>query len=458
VTATEPADSEIQSIKAPSGPRPKLIEVALPLEAINTESALRKRKAPAGYPTGLHKWWAQRPLAACRAVLFSQLVDDPSARPELFPTAEAQGEERQRLFHVIEALVLWENSRNETVLHAARREIARCLARDVGIPEPETPEEVCRVLREHAPPVLDPFCGGGSIPLEAQRLGLEAYASDLNPVAVLITKALIPEGTVNRLGARCIVCGSAVPFDYVRAEGKAGRMSQQLMSIVAEGRGGRIYLSPTGEQERVADGAEPHWAPETDLPEQALSFRVQLYGMTKHRDLFSPRQLVALATLSDLVGEARARVRQDAVSAGLSDDGDPLERGGREAEAYADAMAIYLAFVISRLCDYGCTLASWRPKDSAMRSALTKQALPMVWDFAEGSPFGQSSSGIVECAQVVARCLEFVPDTPGSSAVQEDAAELTVGIPFLAATDPPYYDNIGYADLERVMHFRMEHV
>src|SRR6266571_2266130 len=151
--------------------RKKLIEVALPLEAINKESA-REKSIRHGHPSTLHLWWARRPLAACRAVLFAQLVDDPSSHPEEFPTEETQEQERQRLFGIIEDLVKWDNSTNEQVLERARAEIRRSCG-------------------GHPPPVLDPFCGGGSIPLEAQRLGLEAHASDLNPVAVLITKALI---------------------------------------------------------------------------------------------------------------------------------------------------------------------------------------------------------------------------------------------------------------------------
>src|SRR5438094_9190375 len=151
--------------------RKKLIEVALPLAKINEEAA-REKSIRHGHPSTLHLWWARRPLAACRAVLFAQLVDDPSSHPEQFPTEEAQERERQRLFGIMEELVKWENSTNEQVLERARAEIRRSCG---GNP----------------PSVLDPFCGGGSIPLEAQRLGLEAHASDLNPVAVLITKALI---------------------------------------------------------------------------------------------------------------------------------------------------------------------------------------------------------------------------------------------------------------------------
>ena len=152
-------------------PRRKLIEVAIPLEAINAASA-REKSIRHGHPSTLHLWWARRPLAACRAVLFAQLVDDPSSHPDKFPTAEAVDEERKRLFKIIEDLVVWENSTNEGVLERARAEIRKSCGEDL-------------------PPVYDPFSGGGSIPLEAQRLGLPAYGSDLNPVAVMIGKAMI---------------------------------------------------------------------------------------------------------------------------------------------------------------------------------------------------------------------------------------------------------------------------
>jgi putative DNA methylase len=395
----------------------KLIEVALPLEAINRESA-REKSIRHGHPSTLHLWWARRPLAACRAILFASYVDDPSAHPDRFPTEEAQQAERERLFRIIEQLVMWENTTNLDVLEAARKEILLSCDGD-------------------PPPVSDPFCGGGSIPLEAQRLGLKACASDLNPVAVLITKALIeipsefagrppvhpdngtskalgswtnargladdvryygrwmrdeaerrighlypkvtltakhgggeatviawiwartvtspnpawngpmplvrsfalstkkgketwaqpivdrehkrirfeirtgtgcPEGTVGRTGAVCLATGTPVPLAHIRQEGKAGRMGAQLMAIVAESSRGRIYLPPDEEHERIAhSAATPDDVPDTDLPEQALGFRVQGYGMTKHRHLFTDRQLTALCTFSDLVSEARGR-------------------------------------------------------------------------------------------------------------------------------------------------------
>ncbi|MGQ9873353.1 DUF1156 domain-containing protein, partial [Leptodesmis sp.] len=489
----------------------KLIEVALPLEAINMESA-REKSIRHGHPSTLHLWWARRPLATCRAVLWASLVDDPSSWPDKFPTEEDQNRERQRLFdilgritietdkkgnqkQVVRGLVSWDdvNDPKSGVLEAAQQEIARCLAWDRGEEPPTQPDAVREYIAKYAPPAYDPFAGGGSIPLEAQRLGLEAHASDLNPVAVLINKALIeipprfkdqapvnpddrakknmsswrgaqglaadvrfygawmrdeafkqigylypkvqinhegtkdtkeatviawlwartvkcpnpacgcqmplaskfslstkkgkeawvepivekhedtkdtkedlrdlgafvvpkirfvvksgegkaPEGTVERKGARCLACGTPVPLEYVRSEGRAGRMGQQLMAIVAEGQNGRVYLAPTAEQEAIANSAQPEWKPETDLPKEALGFRVQNYGMTKHADLFTPRQLVALTTFSDLVGKAREKATQDAVAAGLPDDDVPLNDGGTGARAYGEAIATYLAF------------------------------------------------------------------------------------------------------------------
>jgi putative DNA methylase len=551
--------------------RTKLIEVALPLEAINVASA-REKSIRHGHPSTLHLWWSRKPLATCRAVLFAQMVDDPSAWPELFPTEEAQEVERLRLFEIIEQLVLWENSTNEVVLLKARREIARSVARSVGIREPETAEGVWTVLREHAPPVLDPFCGGGSIPLEAQRLGLEAHASDLNPVAVLITKALVeipprfadqppvnpsdrergmgaqwkgaaglaadvryygewmreeaqkrighlyrkvrlpgggeatviawlwartvtcpnpacgarmpltskwtlstkkgnetwidpvvnreaktvrfevktgkgtaPEGTVKRGGATCIVCGTQVPFDHVRAEGRAGRMSQQLMAVVAEGQRGRTYVAPSEEQMAAAEGAQPKWTPTTDLPEQALGFRVQLYGMTKHADLFTPRQLVALTTFSDLVGEARERVVKDFHH--FQDFSSLQGREEADAAAYADAVATYLGLIVSRSANTLCSLAIWSQSRDQSVNVFSRQALPMNWDFPEVNPFAGAAGDLGETAASMARTIATLPTERSVHVRQEDAAGLRGERGFAMSTDPPYYDNIGYADL-----------
>ncbi|HZU68943.1 MAG TPA: DUF1156 domain-containing protein [Ktedonobacteraceae bacterium] len=540
--------------------RTKLIEVALPLNAINVASA-REKSIRHGHPSTLHLWWSRKPLATCRAVLFASLVDDPSAHPEQFPTEQEQQAERERLFKLIEQLVLWENSNNEDVLGMARAEILKSTG-------------------DNPPPVLDPFAGGGSIPLEAQRLGLEAHASDLNPVAVLINKALIEippkfagqtpvnpqarqslmggdwhgarglasdiryygkwmrdeaarrighlyphvtlpheygggeatviawlwvrtvqcpnpacgaqmpltskwwlskkkgkeawvdpqidrgvtppaihfavktgkgrpqDGTVNRRGAICIACGTPVSFDHVRSEGKAGRIGAQLMAIVAEGHGGRAYISPNEEQEATASQAKPQDVPDTTLPEQALGFRVQLYGMTKHCDLFTSRQLVALTTFGDLVLEARERVLADAREAGWTDDGTSLNDGGRGATAYADAVATYLGIALDKGADYWSTICSWHAGRDTVRNTFARQAIPMVWDFAEANPFSDSSGNYMGAVDWVAQVIEISPAQTKGVAQQRDAATAINGVmdPMIS-TDPPYYDNIGYADL-----------
>lgn len=549
----------------------KLIEVALPLEAINAASA-REKSIRHGHPSTLHLWWARRPLAACRAVLFASLVDDPSARPEEFPMEEDQERERQRLFRIIEGLVLWENTNNEQVLDEARQEILRSTD---GNP----------------PPVLDPFCGGGSIPLEAQRLGLEAHASDLNPVAVLITKAMIEippkfanqppvnpearkkmqtkiegqdwpgasglaedvryygkwmrdeaerrighlypkvrlpdgdgkeatviawiwartvkcpnpacgakmplvrsfalstkkgkeawiepvievgsktlkfkvktgegspsEGTVNRQGARCIFCETPVPFDYIRAEGQASRMDAQLMAIVAEGARNRIYLPPDEKHENVAAKARPEWVPETDLPEQALGFRVQLYGMAKHSDLFTSRQLLVLTTFSDLVDEVREQALRDAIIAGLCDDGIGINNGGKAAQAYADAVVTYLAFAIDKGANYWSTICAWHTGAEKMMSTFSRQALPMVWDYTEANPFSDSSGNYLLGIGQAAELLEKLNPSNESKCSQIDANTKYDYIKKLVvSTDPPYYDNIGYADLSDIFYIWLRH-
>jgi len=478
----------------------KLIGVALPLEAINKESA-REKSIRHGHPSTLHLWWARRPLAACRAVLFSSLVDDPSSHPNRFPTEEAQEQERQRLFRILEDLVKWENTNNEEVLDRAR-------------------EEILKSTDGNPPPVLDPFCGGGSIPLEAQRLGLEAHASDLNPVAVLITKALIeippkfagkppvhpkqdrelaerkwkraeglaedvryygewmrtqaeeqighlyPKVTVtaemseNRpdltpyvgrdltviawlwartvkcpnpaCGAemplvrsfwlskkkgkqawvepivnaarktvafeirtgngepqeapkvgrgakfRCLVCRQTAEDQHIKKEGKVGRMGARLMAIVAEGDRGRVYLPPLPEHEEAASEAQPMWKPDAPLAYDPRAIWCTLYGLETFGDLFTDRQLVALTTFSDLVKEARVRVRQDAIAAGLPNDGIHLADGGTGTQAYADAVATYLAFVVNRQANRGCTISFWDNTSQKVQQAFARQAIPMT--------------------------------------------------------------------------------
>jgi putative DNA methylase len=529
--------------------RKKLIEVAIPLDAIN-KASVREKSLRHGHPSTLHLWWSRKPLATSRAVLFASLVDDPAEHPEQFPTEEEQDRERARLFQLIEELVKWENSNNEDVLTRVRAEIDK-------------------YTNGNPPPVLDPFAGGGSIPLEAQRLGLEAHASDLNPVAVLINKALIeippkfagqppvnPEakktllggnwhgahglandihyygkwmrdeaerrighlypkatlpkeydggeatviawkwartvvcsnpacnaqmpltnswwlskkkgqetwvepivdygstpptigfslqtgkskpqdGTVNRQGVKCIACGASVSFDHIRSEGKAGRIGMQLMAIVAEGQKGRVYLAADDEHRAVAMQAQPKDVPETNLPEQALGFRVQLYGMTRHRDLFTLRQLVALTTFSDLVQDVREKVLNDASITGFMAD-----------QAYADAIATYLALAVDRLADRGSTICSWDTGYVKVRNTFARQAIPMTWDFAEANPFSESTGNFLGATNWIAEVVQEAPCAVQGQAAQRDATATVNGISQpLISTDPPYYDNIGYADL-----------
>ena len=533
----------------------KLIEVALPLQAINRESA-REKSIRHGHPSTLHLWWARRPLAACRAVLFAQLVDDPSAHPDRFPTEQARAKERRRLFDLIERLVRWENTNNEALLRQAYEEIAGCFD---GKP----------------PAILDPFAGGGSIPLEAQRLGLEAHASDLNPVAVLINKALIEippkfaghppvfpgaadtrmgewpratglaedvrrygqwmrdeaekrighlypkaqlpdggeatviawiwartvtclnpacgirmplvrswwlgkkkskeayvvprvvngrvefsishdpktaptkdyDGTVTRTGAVCVACNTPAPLSYVREEGKAKRMGAQLIAIATEGNRRRIYLPPTPEHTQAADVPIPDDVPDTEIPYNPRYLTAPNYGMTRHADLFTPRQLTALTTFSDLVMEAHARVLADAIAAG-QDAGEPLEAGGTHALAYADAVATYLGLALGRTADYHNALCAWRsdPKNEGVGHLFARQAISMLWDYCEGNPLSESSGNLRDAFGWVSNVVDRLPCVSLGGVTQANAASrLYSGV--LVTTDPPYYDNVGYADL-----------
>ena len=517
---------------APASAPKKLIEVALPLDAINTASA-REKSIRHGHPSTLHLWWARRPLAAARAVLFAQLVDDPASRPELFPTPEAQAQERQRLFRIIEQLVQWENTTNETVLEQARAEI-RTSWRRTCADHADHPRAAELFDPDKLPAFHDPFAGGGAIPLEAQRLGLEAHASDLNPVAVLINKAMIelpprfagrppvnpdsrsgqaaagvawkgatglaedvryygrwmrdeaerrighlypkvavtagmarerpdlrpyvgreltviawlwartvkspnpafahvdvplassfvlstkkgreayiepaveghkyhfkvragapPDLAATRRGTKlsrganfeCLLSGTPMTGDYIKAEGTAGRMGIRLMAIVAEGDNSRVYLAPTGEHESVANAARPQWGPNQDLPRDPRAIWCTLYGLTTFAHLFTPRQLVALSTFCDLVGAARERIQADAVAAGVQDDGTPLRDGGTGASAYAEAVGVYLAFAIDRMANTLCTIALWSPTRGQTVTAFARQAIPMTWDFPDVNPF-----------------------------------------------------------------------
>ena len=573
----------------------KLIEVALPLDAVNKASA-REKSIRHGHPSTLHLWWARRPLAAARAVIFAQMVDDPSAHPDLFPTEKDQEKERQRLFRIIEDLVKWENTTNEDVLQQARDEIWQSW-RYTCAENADHPQAKELFDRHKLPAFHDPFAGGGALPLEAQRLGLEAHASDLNPVAVLINKAMIeippkfagkppvnPEAQQQKdlierewrgaqglaedvrfygqwmrdeaekrighlypkveitekmvkdrpdlkpylgrkltviawLWARtvkspnpafaqvdvplvsnfmlstkagkeayvepvietgdyrfkvkmgkpkdiktakrgtklvratfsCLMSGTPISGDYIKAEGKGKQMGARLMAIVAKGERGRVYLSPEREHEVLAREVEPMWKPEGDVPARLTGGTCVPYGLEKWGDLFTPRQLVALTTFSDLVQEAREQVKLDAVAAGLVDDGKGLADGGSGAQAYADAVAVYLAFTLSKQTDLGNSLCRWEPVAQCPRQLFGRQAIPMCWDFAEGNPLGDSSGAWVifinGITKAFAKTYEYVSPNAIGYANQTDAGHQQASIAKVVSTDPPYYDNIGYADL-----------
>ncbi len=570
----------------------KLIEVALPLEAINKASALEKSPFTRNHPRSIHIWWARRPLAAARAIIFAQMVDDPSAHPELFSTEAEQEKERQRFFKIIEKLVLWENTTNETVLNDAREEIWKSWHYTCE-ENKDHPRAAELFNPDKLPAFHDPFAGGGALPLEAQRLGLEAYASDLNPVAVLINKAMIeippkfanmppvnPEsrkqkGITNgkwkgaqglaedvryygkwmrdvaekRIGHlypkieiteetvkerpdlkqyvgqeltviawlwartvkspnpafahvdvplastfmlstkpgkeayvepviegdsyrftvkvgkpkdaeaakngtkfgqgkafRCLFSETPIDFTYLRSEAKSGRMGQRMMAIVAEGSKGRVYLSPMPVQEFTANIAEPNEVPDTDLPEKALGFRVQEYGMVKWKHLFTSRQLVALTTFSDLVLEARERVKLDALNAGMEEDELSMDAGGKGAQAYSDAIALYHGLVTSRWSDLSNSLCSWNCTNQNVRALFARQAIPMNWDFVELSPFSKVGSWFSTVMSSVELSISLNTEHYGF-ATQVDSRVQDLSNSKIVSTDPPYYDNIGYADL-----------
>ena len=535
----------------------KLIEVALPLEKINAESA-REKSIRFGHPSTLHLWWARRPLAAARAVIWSSLVDDPSSRPELFPTEEDQNKERQRLFRILEDLVVWENSNDEEVLNRAKAEILKS-------------------TDNNPPALLDPFAGGGAIPLEAQRLGLEAHAHDLNPVAVMINKAMIEipprfsgmppvnpdaqdmassswngthglaedvryygdwmkEEAYRRIGHlypkvkvpevqgggeatviawiwartvkcpnpacgckmplassfvlskktnkeawakpipkgnrvrfevqlgkcpkeyesfkqgrsavfKCPCCGEITTDEYVKKEGKAHRIGNQLMATVAEGTKGRIYLTPDETQINTANVYAPEDYPTGTLPANPRWFSPPAFGMTEFADLFANRQLVALTTFSDLVEEAQKKIEEDAVAAGLPNDHIPLTDGGCGALAYGQAISVYLGFGVDRFADINNSLCNWSNSRGQTVHMFGRQAIPMVWDYAENNVFNNAAGDYTTSLNSIIRAIQDLSAKGSGYAnqfnAQNDCGERNI----LISTDPPYYDNIGYADL-----------
>lgn len=570
----------------------KLIETALPLDAINAAAA-REKSIRHGHPSTLHLWWARRPLAAARAVLFAQLVNDPGYERHLGRglNKEKAAIERERLFKIIEDLVKWENTNNSEVLNAAKAEIWQSWRETCALNK-NHPQAAELFNPEKLPAFHDPFAGGGSIPLEAQRLGLEAWASDLNPVAVTINKAMIeippkfagraPIGPVTRgdkserldgqwtgasglaedvrrygawmraeaqkrighlypqvevtpemvaerpdlkdyegqnltviawLWARtvkspnpafnhvdvplaasfvlsskagkeayvqpvvegdryrftvkvgtppegakkgtkfakanfgCLFSQTPISGKYLREEAQAGRMGARLMAIVAEGARGRVYLTPLEEHANIARQAKPAWKPDLKVTTPCHDVdRLPMYGMPTWGDAFTPRQLVALTTFSDLVGEAIAKCRADAVKAGLPDDGKGLDADGLGAQAYAEAVGVYLALAVGRSANYWSSLTPWG--GDFIVQTFGRQAIPMVWDHAEANPLSSSTGNWTGALDWITKVQDFSFPANGMGIVaQGDAQKQKVSMDKIVSTDPPYYDNIGYAEL-----------
>ncbi len=534
----------------------KLIEVALPLEAINRES-VRENYIYRGNPSAIHKWWAQRPLAAARAVILASLLNDPSSDQDTFPTKAEQEQERKRLFRLIERFVTWENSENYRILAEVRDEIAKATA-------------------GHPPEFLDPFSGAGSIPLEAQRLGLRVRASDLNPIAVLTTKAVVelpskvagvrpinperqignypsdsgsrglsediryygrmlredveravgklyphvkdekssdkflpiawlwartvrcpnpacgadvplirsfqlskkagsrvflhPEidrksvpakvvftvqessgtgalGTVTRRGAKCLCCDTAISLDHVREEGRASRLGFTMLAVVALAGRKRVYIAPSIDQIRAAVAGIPEWVPSTSLPDQALGFRVQAYGMLKHSQLFTNRQLVTLSSLYGCVRDIRTKILNDASLAKLT---------AVTPEQYADIVTTYLALACDKVALYNNSLVRWYAPEDRPSMLFERQAISMLWDFAEVNPLSEIGGSLSKCIEVVADALPNIPGAVPAEVSQRDA-RMVAGRNLLVSTDPPYYDNVPYADLSDFFYVWLRH-
>ncbi len=570
----------------------KLIEVALPLDDINVAAA-REKSIRHGHPSTLHLWWARRPLAAARAVIFAQMVNDPGYQQDAgfkYGVNKKEAEiKREKLFQIIRDLVKWENTNNEEVLNRAREAIT------------ESWRETCHLNRNHPqaaklfnpeklPAFHDPFAGGGAIPLEAQRLGLESYASDLNPVAVMINKAMIeippkfagqapvgplPEGekqqnlmedwngakglaedvrryghwmreeafkrighlypkvkitdemiaerpdlkpyageeltviawlwartvkspspafshvdvplvrsfqiaakknkeawvepildddkytfkvhvgkppsaytvgTVERSGGKCLRSGAPIPFKYIREKGKSGDLGSRLMAVVAEGKKGRVYFSPTSEMESLAlevkdirESQLPicHWPGRTNVVE---------YGMDTFESLFSPRQYFMLSTFIEIAKDMKDKVINDGLNAGFN-EGDHLASGASGARAYAEAISTYLSFLVGQIANHGATVCGWNSANTQMRSIFARQAIPMTWDYAESNPFCTSSGSFANLYERMVKGFTALGNGHSGFASQEDATVQNISLNKVISTDPPYYDNIEYADL-----------
>ena len=566
----------------------KLIEVALPLDAIN-EAAAREKSIRHGHPSTLHLWWARRPLAAARAVIFAQMVNDPSWKWELehpgqLPPNNIKANwvaSRNRLFAIIKDLVTWENTTNEAVLEKARAEIRKSWRETCDLNK-DHPQAAELFNPDKLPAFHDPFAGGGSLPLEAQRLGLESYASDLNPVAVLINKAMIeippkfagrppvnpeartssdawskqwqgaqglaedvryygqwireqaekrighlyppveitadmaterpdlkpfvgqkltviawiwtrtvkspnpafrdvdvplastfvlsskggkeayvepvveggsyhftvkigsaPEGAndgtkLSRANFKCLLSGSPISGDYIKEEGKAGRLGERLMAIIAEGKSGRVFIAPSNQQEHMATCATPEWEPDLEISGSTQYVGVKPYGMLRFSQIFGRRQLVALNTFSALATDVRALIEADALKSSQDDE--------NFSDSYAKAVSVYLALGIGRSANYWSGLTAWGGE--FIVQTFGRQAYPMIWDHAEANPFSSSTGNWLGAIDWIGRVISnALPANGGGASEQMDAQSQQISAGKVISTDPPYYDNVPYADL-----------
>ena len=556
--------------------RRKLIEIDLPLDAINTESA-KEKSIRKGHPSTLHIWWSRKPTASCRAVLFASLVDDPVDCPDEFKNEYEQTTERERLHDIVRRLAKWDSTHetrrgNEELLASARWEIARSVARSRNElpPDRDDRDAVLSFLNNKALPVYDPFCGGGSIPLEAQRLGLRAIGSDLNPVAVLITKALIelpsgyrgqppvnpksdktgipigkgkkatvipwrgaaglaediryygrwmrqeawdrighlypplnlpddgqatvtawlwtrtlpcpnpacrvempltgtfqisskrgnehwarpifdsesgrlsfavqdtPDGvprggTANgREGVTCIACRSSAPPSFAREQSRRGNVGQVLTALVAEGKQKRrLFGSPDEAHINAAAEGHPAWQPSGSLPAKARSISIQTYGFTEWQHLFTDRQMTALTTFCDLMLDLKEELE--------ADQADPQ---------YAKTIQTFLALAISRLAHGSSSFNRWRTDAHKVEGVFARQGIGMIWNFAEINPFSTTTQNWMAQVDWIADVVESLPHKVNKGETHQADAATTIHADKgpVIVTDPPYYDNIHYAD------------
>ena len=250
-----------------------------------------------------------------------------------------------------------------------------------------------------------------------------------------------------RQGFRCILSGAAIPYDYVRSSGKQGKMSQKLIAIVAEGKRSRFYVEPLEGHEKVALSAKPQWKPDLALSNNTRDFKTPNYGLTTFGDLFTKRQLVALNTFSDLVKEVRLQIEADGLAANMSSEPIPLDDNGTGAKAYAEAVSVYLAFVVNKFADYSSSIASWHSSGEKIRNTFSRQAIPMMWDYAEVNPFSNSSGNWTSMNNWVYKAIANFTSFANDCEVQNDAKDITYPPNTVISTDPPYYNNIGYASL-----------